>query len=83
LQRHAPEVPRLVVDRTDDGVMTSVVQAAAGMARPGDVVLLAPAAASLDMFASYAARGDAFEAAVERLYPSAVDAAENPSAEGE
>ena len=33
---------------------------------PGDVVLLAPAAASMDMFADYAARGDAFAAAVQR-----------------
>ncbi len=41
-------------------VMEAVVQAAAGLAEPGDVVLLAPAAASLDMYASYAARGDAF-----------------------
>ena len=44
--------------------MRTVVRAAAAMAAPGDVVLLAPAAASLDMFSSYAARGDAFAAAV-------------------
>ncbi len=67
LQRHAPDVPRMVLPDTDDGVMTTVVTAAARMAAPGDVVLLAPAAASLDMFASYAARGEAFAAAVAGL----------------
>jgi UDP-N-acetylmuramoylalanine--D-glutamate ligase len=67
LRRHAPDVPRMVLDGTDDGVMTTVVTAAARMAAPGDVVLLAPAAASLDMFASYAARGNAFAAAVAAL----------------
>ena len=63
LARHAPEVPVIKVDSTDDGAMTEVVHAAAGMARPGDTVLLAPAAASYDMFANYGARGDAFAAA--------------------
>ncbi len=47
-------------------VMEAVVAAAAQLARPGDVVLLAPAAASLDMFPDYGARGRAFEAAVRR-----------------
>ncbi len=48
-------------------VMDLVVARAAALASPGDVVLLAPAAASMDMFANYAARGDAFEAAVARI----------------
>ncbi len=63
VSRHAPDVPVLPVPGTDDDVMRSVVSAAARMAAPGDVVLLAPAAASLDMFSSYAARGQAFAAA--------------------
>ncbi len=69
LSRHAPDVPRLVVRGNDDDVMRNVVRAAVDMAAPGDVVLLAPAAASLDMFSSYAARGDAFAAAVRELPP--------------
>ena len=46
--------------------MDVVVAQAAGLAQPGDTVLLAPAAASMDMFRDYGARGDAFAAAVER-----------------
>jgi UDP-N-acetylmuramoylalanine--D-glutamate ligase len=67
LARHAPQVPVLDVSSTDDGAMGEVVRAAAALARPGDTVLLAPAAASLDMYASYARRGDAFAAAVGAL----------------
>jgi UDP-N-acetylmuramoylalanine--D-glutamate ligase len=67
LRRHAPQVPVVEVARTDDGAMAEVVRIAAGLARAGDTVLLAPAAASLDMFASYSARGDAFAAAVRAL----------------
>jgi len=50
-------------------VMARVVATASSLARPGDVVLLAPGCASLDMFADYAARGDAFIEAVRALAP--------------
>jgi len=43
------------------------MRTAAGLARPGETVLLAPAAASFDMYTGYAARGAAFEAAVRAL----------------
>jgi UDP-N-acetylmuramoylalanine--D-glutamate ligase len=67
LARHAPQVPLVDVASTDDGAMAEVVRAAARLASPGDTVLLAPAAASLDMYASYSKRGDAFAAAVRDL----------------
>jgi UDP-N-acetylmuramoylalanine--D-glutamate ligase len=66
LMRHAPDVPVVDLPDTDTGVMDLVVARASALARPGDVVLLAPAAASMDMFASYGARGDAFAEAVHR-----------------
>jgi UDP-N-acetylmuramoylalanine--D-glutamate ligase len=47
--------------------MAEAVAVATEAARPGDVVLLAPAAASFDMFVDYAARGDAFRDAVAAL----------------
>ena len=67
LARHAPNVPVVEVSGTDTGVMDLVVTECAAFARPGDTVLLAPAAASLDMFKNYGERGDAFAAAVHRL----------------
>jgi UDP-N-acetylmuramoylalanine--D-glutamate ligase len=68
LRRHAPEVPVRDVERTDDGAMAEAVRAAADLARPGDTVLLAPAAASFDMFVSYVDRGERFAAAVSQLH---------------
>jgi UDP-N-acetylmuramoylalanine--D-glutamate ligase len=67
LRRHAPSVPVIDVSRTDDEAMTEVVRAAAGLARAGDTVLLAPAAASKDMFTGYDQRGERFAAAVGAL----------------
>ena len=47
--------------------MDRAVREAAGMARPGDTVLLAPGCASQDMWSGYDARGDDFAAAVKAL----------------
>ena len=71
MRRHAPDVPVVEVTPGDDdamaGIMTAAVRRAAALARPGDTVLLAPAAASMDQFTDYAARGDAFAAAAAAL----------------
>ena len=66
LARHAPDLPVIDVAETDTGTMDRVVSQASSLAQPGDVVLLAPAAASMDMFVNYGARGDAFAEAVLR-----------------
>ncbi|MEU9781222.1 UDP-N-acetylmuramoyl-L-alanine--D-glutamate ligase [Streptomyces phaeochromogenes] len=67
LARHAPEVPVVDLDRTDTGAMLAAVREAARLSEPGDTVLLAPACASMDMFANYNKRGDAFAEAVREL----------------
>jgi UDP-N-acetylmuramoylalanine--D-glutamate ligase len=82
LARHAPSVPVVTVVSGDDDrmdadrptaeeTMAQVVAAAARLASPGDTVLLAPAAASMDVFRDYAHRGNAFADAVRALEGSA------------
>jgi len=55
----AAPVPSIVVASFDEAVAE-----AAGVATAGDVILLAPGAASFDQFSSYEARGDRFVALV-------------------
>lgn len=47
--------------------LPEAVRRAAGLARPGDAVLLSPACASLDMFTNYAHRAQVFVEAVREL----------------
>jgi UDP-N-acetylmuramoylalanine--D-glutamate ligase len=49
------------------GDLARAVGHASGAARPGDVVLLAPACASFDAYADYAERGEHFRSLVEAL----------------
>ena len=67
LSRHAPDVPVIILDSSDHGVMDEVVSHAARLAREGDAVLLSPGSASLDMFTGYDDRGECFAAAVRSL----------------
>ena len=67
LERHAPDAAVVDIARTDPEAMDDVVRAAAGLARPGDAVLLAPGCASWDMFRDYGDRGDRFAAAARGL----------------
>ncbi|RII42961.1 UDP-N-acetylmuramoyl-L-alanine--D-glutamate ligase [Galactobacter valiniphilus] len=77
LGRHAPDVPVIDTAVGDHGteasaskeelgaaVMRAAVAAAASLVKDGDTVLMAPAAASMDQFVSYAHRGTAFAQAV-------------------
>jgi len=68
LATYAPEVPVALIDgpTAADEIMDEAVQAAVQFARPGETVLLAPAAASMDQFRDYAHRGEAFAEAVRR-----------------
>jgi UDP-N-acetylmuramoylalanine--D-glutamate ligase len=69
--RDAPLIEKAIADSgaaiETMGTLDKAVARAATLARGGDAVLLSPACASLDQFASYIARGDAFVAQVRAL----------------
>ncbi len=68
LAAKAPGVPvQEIASGTADEIMQAAVTAAARFAVDGDVVLLAPAAASMDQFKDYADRGSSFAMAVKNL----------------
>lgn len=65
MEEHAPAASVHVTDLTDPvKAMEELVAQAFALAAPGDSVLLAPAAASLDMYKGMGQRGDIFAEAV-------------------
>ncbi len=74
--RHAPALKVYEVEETETGeVMRAAVRFAGLAAGPGDTVLLAPAAASMDQFTDYADRGRRFAAAVREFLEGGADEA--------
>ena len=72
--RHAPALPVTEVSAVETSdVMKYAVNFAADMVRTGDVVLLAPAAASMDQFRDYAERGRLFAQAVRDKFGGGAD----------
>lgn len=72
--RHAPKLPVYQVEADETSqIMPEAVRLASAVAQDGDVVLLAPAAASMDQFTDYAQRGRLFAAAVQDILGGEAD----------
>jgi UDP-N-acetylmuramoylalanine--D-glutamate ligase len=70
LGKDGPEIGKVLVNVVPVHSVDSMelaVETAARIAKEGDIVLLSPACASLDMFMNYQERGDAFIAAVNKV----------------
>lgn len=67
LGRDGPAIAALVPGSIEVADLTAAVKQAAALARAGDMVLLSPACASLDMFKSYEERGRLFADAVQQV----------------
>lgn len=70
LGKDGPEIGKVLVNVVPVHSVDSMemaVETAARIVKDGDIVLLSPACASLDMFDNYQARGDAFVAAVKKV----------------
>ena len=73
LGEYTQQIEKTLVNTTDivkANTMAEAVQLAYKNAAPGDIVLLAPANASFDMYTDYKARGADFKAAVNALQPN-------------
>lgn len=70
LGKDGPEIGKVLVNVVPVHAVDSMemaVKTAARIAKSGDIVLLSPACASLDMFENYQARGDVFVTAVKKI----------------